>query len=73
MSRPAMSGVYKFYIEHKMLIVLNSLFKEWISMRLSLKYRLESLDFNNLAGEILLEREHQYNEKSIRCIGRSTG
>jgi len=52
-----MSDVYEFYMELQMLIVLNSLPKEWISMRLSLEYRLESLDFNNLADKILLERE----------------
>ena len=57
MSRLAMSDVYEFYMELQMLIVLNSLPKEWISMRLSLEYRLESLDFNNLADKILLERE----------------
>jgi hypothetical protein len=58
MSRLAISGVYEFYIEHQMLIVLNSLSKEWILVRLSLQYRLKSLDFNNLADKMLLEREH---------------
>ena len=57
MSRLAMSGVYEFYMEHQMLIVLNSLLEEWMSVRLLLGYRLEYLDFNNLADEILLERE----------------
>ena len=71
MSRLAMSGVYKFYMERQMLIVLNSLPEEWMSVRLSLEYRLESLDFNNLADEMLLEREHQYAEKGIRRTGRS--
>ena len=71
MSRLAMSGVYEFYMEHQMLIVLNSLPKEWMSVRVSLEYRLESLDFNNLADEMLLEREHQYAEKGIRRTGRS--
>jgi len=36
MSRLAMSGVYEFYMEHQMLIVLNSLPEEWILVRLSL-------------------------------------
>jgi hypothetical protein len=44
-----MSGVYKLYMEHQMLIILNSLPEEWMLVRLSLEYRLESLDFNNLA------------------------
>jgi hypothetical protein len=73
MSRLAMSGVYKFYMEHQMLIVLNSLPEEWMSVRLSLEYRLESLDFNNLADEMLLERERQYAEMGIRCTERSAG
>jgi hypothetical protein len=68
-----MSGVYEFYMEHQMLIVLNSLPEEWMTVRLSLEYRLEYLDFNNLAYEMLLERERQYAEKGIRRIGRSTG
>ena len=55
-----------------MLIVLNSLHEEWMSVRLSLEYRLKSLDFNNLANEMLLEREHQYTEKGIRRARRST-
>ena len=54
MSRLAMGGVYEFYMEHQMLIILNSLPKKWMSVRLSLEYRLESLDFNNLADEMLL-------------------
>jgi hypothetical protein len=52
-------------MKHQMLIVLYSLPKEWMSVRLSLEYRLESLDFNNLADEMLLERERQYAEKGI--------
>ena len=44
-----------------------------MSVRLSLEYRLESLDFNNLADEMLLERERQYAEKGIRRTRRSTG
>ena len=40
-------------------------------MRLSLEYRPESLDFNNLADEMLLERERQYAEKGMRHTGRS--
>jgi hypothetical protein len=67
-----MSGVYKFYMEYQMLIVLNSLLEEWMSVRLLLEYRLESLDFNNLVDEMLLERKHQYTKKDIRHIGRST-
>jgi len=55
MIRLAMSGVYEFYMEHQMLIILNSLPEEWMPVRLSLEYRLESLDFNNLADEMLLE------------------
>ena len=65
MSRLAMSGVYEFYIEHQMLIVLNSLPKEWMSVRLSLENRLKSLDFNNLVDEMLLERERQYTKIGI--------
>ena len=65
MSRLDMSSVYKFYMEHQMLIVLNSLPEEWMSMQLLLEYRLESLDFNNLADEMLFERECHYNEKGI--------
>ena len=60
MSRLTMSGVYKFYMEHQMLSVLNSLPKEWMSVRLLLEYRLGSLDFNNLVNEMLFERECQY-------------
>ena len=30
-----------------------------------------SLDFNNLADEMLLEREHQYTKKDIRRTRRS--
>jgi len=71
MSRLAMSGVYEFYMEHQILIVLNSLPKEWMSVRVSLEYRLESLDFNNLSNEMLLERERQYAKKDIRRTGRS--
>jgi hypothetical protein len=52
-------------MEHQMLIVLNSLPEEWMPVRLSLEYKLESLDFNNLADEMLLERERQYAEKGI--------
>jgi len=73
MSRLGMSGVYEFYMEHQMLIVLNSLPEEWMTVRLSLEYRLEYLDFNNLAYEMLLERERQYAEKGIRRTGRSAG
>ena len=58
-------------MEHQMLIVLNSLPEEWMSVRLSLEYRLDSLDFNNLADEMLLERERQYAKKGIRRTGRS--
>jgi hypothetical protein len=53
-NRLAISGVYEFYMEHQMLIVFNSLPEEWLSVRLSLEYRFESLDFNNLADEMLL-------------------
>jgi len=72
MNRLAMSNVYKFFMEYQMLIVLNSLLEECMPVRLLLEYRLESLDFNNLADEMLLERKHQYTEKDIRHIGRST-
>jgi len=41
-------------------------------VRLSLEYRLESLDFNNLTDEMLLERERQYAEKGIQRTGRNT-
>jgi len=60
-------------MEHQMLIVLNSLPEEWMLVRLSLEYRLESLDFNNLADEMLLERERQYAGKGIRRTGRRAG
>ena len=40
-------------------------------MRQSLENRLKSLDFNNLADEILFERERLYAEKGIRRTGRS--
>jgi hypothetical protein len=65
MSRLNMSGVYEFYMEHQMLSVLNSLPEEWMSMRLLLEYKLGSLDFNNLADEMLLERECRYIKKDI--------
>lgn len=32
MSKLTMSSVYEFYMEHPMLIILNSLFEEWIWM-----------------------------------------
>jgi hypothetical protein len=73
MIRLAMRGGYEFYMEHQMLIVLNSLPEKWMPVRLSLEYRLESLDFNNLAGEMLLERECQYAKKGIRRTERSIG
>jgi hypothetical protein len=57
MSRLDMIGVYKFYMEHQILIIFNSLLEEWMSVQLSLEYRLESLDLNNLADEMLFERE----------------
>jgi hypothetical protein len=57
MSRLDMSGVYKFYMEYQILIILNSLPEEWMSVQLSLDYRLESLDLNNLTDEMLFERE----------------
>jgi hypothetical protein len=57
MSRLDMSDVYKFYMEHQMLIVLNSLLEEWMLVQLSLKYRLESLYLNNLTDEMLFEKE----------------
>jgi len=60
-----MSSVYEFYMEHPMLIVFNSLPEEWM-VWLSLEYRLESLDFNNLANKMLLERERWYTEMGIR-------
>ena len=34
---------------------------------------MESLDFNNLTDEMLLERERQYAEKGIQRTGRSAG
>jgi hypothetical protein len=71
MSRLAMSGVYEFYMEHQMLIILNSLLEEWMTVRQSLEYRLESLDFNNLIDKMLLEMECQYTKKDIRYTGRS--
>jgi hypothetical protein len=71
MSRLTMSGVYEFYMEHQMLSVLNSLPEEWMSMRLLLEYKLGSLDFNNLADEMLLERECRYIKKDIWPIKRS--
>ena len=40
-------------------------------MQLSLKYRVESLDFNNLADKMLLERERQYTENGIQRTARS--
>jgi len=42
-----------------------------MSMQLSLEYRLESLCFNNLDDEMLLDREHQYTEKGIWHTRRS--
>jgi len=44
-----------------------------MSIWLSMEYRLESLDFNNLADEIMFERERRYTEKDIWRTGRSTG
>ena len=34
---------------------------------------MESLDFNNLTDEMLLERERQYAKKGIRRTGKSAG
>jgi hypothetical protein len=42
-----------------------------MSMRLLLEYKLGSLDFNNLADEMLLERECRYIKKDIWPIKRS--
>ena len=50
-------GVYEFYIEQQMEIVLDSLPEEWNQVRQSLKDRLNALDFNSLAEDMLLERE----------------
>jgi hypothetical protein len=69
----AMGGVYEFYMEHQMLIILDSLPEKWMSVRLSLENRLESLDFNNLADEMLLHRERRCTKKDIRCTGSSAG
>jgi hypothetical protein len=41
-------------------------------VRLSLEYRPESLDFNNLADEMLFEKECQNTKKGIRHTERST-
>jgi hypothetical protein len=72
-SRLAMSGIYEFYMEHQMLIILNSLPEKWISVRLSLEYRLKSLDFNNLTDEMILDRERRCTKKDIRRTGSSAG
>jgi hypothetical protein len=55
-------------MEHQMLIILNSLPEKWMSVQLSLEYRLESLDFNNLADEMLFERERQYTERVYNAL-----
>jgi hypothetical protein len=34
---------------------------------------MESLDFNNLTDEMMLERERQYAKKGIRRTGKSAG
>ena len=52
-------------------IVFNSLPKEWNLVRQSLKDRLNSLDFNTLADEMLLERERLYTTMGIRRTSRS--
>jgi len=68
-----MSGIYEFYMEHQMLIILNSLPEKWMSVRLSLEYRLKSLDFNNLADEMMLDRKRRCTKKDIWRTGSSTG
>ena len=52
-------------------IVLNSLLEEWNLVRQSLKDRLNSLDFNTLADEMLLERECLYAAMGIWRTGRN--
>ena len=64
-------GVYKFYIEQQMKIVLDSLSNEWNQVRHSLKDRLSVLDFNSLAEEMLLKRERLYTIMGIRCTSQS--
>ena len=71
MFRLYMHGVYEFYIEQQMKIVLNSLLEEWDLFRQLLKDRLSSLDFNTLADEMLFESERLYTVMGIRCTGRS--
>jgi len=68
-----MSGVYEFYMKRQMLIILNFLPEKWISVRLSLEYRLKSLDFNNLVDEMMLDREHQCTKKDIWRTESSAG
>jgi len=65
MSRLAISGVYEFYMEHQMLIVLNSLLEKWMLVQLSLEYRLESLDFNNLVDVMLVRLSLEYRLESL--------
>ena len=57
-----MNGVHEFYIKQQMKIILNSLLEEWNLDIQSLKDRLNALDFNTFADEILLERAfvHHY-------------
>ena len=54
-----------------MKIVLDSLPEEWNQVRQYLKDRLNALDFNSLAEDMLLERERLYTIMGIRRTGRS--
>ena len=71
MLRLWISNIYEFYIEQQMYIVLNSLPMEYESIRHGLIQRLRTLNFNNLAYQMLLERERQYIAMGIRRTGRS--
>ena len=57
--------VHKFYIEQRMKIILDSLPDEWNQVRQSFKDRLNALDFNSLAEDMLLERERLYTIMGI--------
>ena len=58
-------GIHEFYIEQQIEIVFDSLLEEWNQVQQSLKDKLNTLDFNSLAEDMLLERERLYTIMGI--------
>ena len=53
----------EFFKEQQLEIILDALPDKWDSVRKVMKPRLSFIEFNPLADEMLLEREHQQLER----------